>query len=150
MVQPLERLTYNLRVFNLITFLILYRAFSGAYHDKKDPGIYRCVVCHKELFNYKTKYNSGSGWPSFYDVIDEARVKKIVDTSDGMHRVEIICAHVSIYICQDITFKSTSHIMINNNNIYTGSQCHQTEAWCRDTGNPSLRILYNFAKIFNM
>lgn len=76
--------------------LIFYRAFTGIYHDKKDPGIYRCIVCHKELFNASKKYNSGSGWPSFYDVIDEANVKKIVDTSHGMHRVEVVCAHVSI------------------------------------------------------
>lgn len=82
-------------------FLQLFcRAFTGAYHNKKDPGIYRCVVCQKELFDASNKYNSGSGWPSFYDVVDEANVKKIVDTSHGMHRVEVVCAHVSIIYVQ--------------------------------------------------
>jgi len=78
----------------IITFY-LFRPFTGAYTDKKDPGVYRCVVCKKELFDSKTKFDSRCGWPAFYDVIDQAKVKRIVDTSHGMRRIEVVCAHVS-------------------------------------------------------
>ncbi|XP_020904737.1 uncharacterized protein LOC110243026 isoform X1 [Exaiptasia diaphana] len=74
------------------------RAFTGAYYDKKDPGVYKCIVCNKELFDSKTKFDSRCGWPSFYDVIDDAKVKKIVDTSHGMQRIEVVCAHCGAHL----------------------------------------------------
>jgi len=68
------------------------RAFTGCYWDTKTPGTYRCVVCDTELFTSDTKYDSGSGWPSFYEAIDEGRVERHVDRSLGMVRTEALCA----------------------------------------------------------
>lgn len=67
-------------------------AFTGIYHDTKDDGIYRCVVCHEELFSSDTKYDSGSGWPSFYQPIDPSKVETHEDRSYGMVRIEATCA----------------------------------------------------------
>lgn len=67
-------------------------AFSGAYWDKKDSGTYRCVVCETELFSSDTKYDSGSGWPSFWAAVDPAKVTLVEDTAHGMRRVEARCA----------------------------------------------------------
>jgi len=68
------------------------RAFSGAYHDTKDPGVYHCIVCDTALFSSDTKYDSGSGWPSFYEAIDPELVELVDDTSHGMRRTEARCA----------------------------------------------------------
>ncbi|MEQ9363119.1 MAG: peptide-methionine (R)-S-oxide reductase MsrB [Leptospirales bacterium] len=68
------------------------RAFTGEYADSKADGVYRCRGCGAELFDSSTKYDSGSGWPSFYEAIDERRVRLIEDTSHGMRRVEVVCA----------------------------------------------------------
>ena len=68
------------------------RAFTGEYHDCKDPGIYRCVCCGNALFDAATKFESGTGWPSYYQPIKKENVKEIVDTSYGMRRVEVVCA----------------------------------------------------------
>lgn len=68
------------------------RAFTGAYLDEKRPGVYRCRGCKTELFDAGTKYESGSGWPSFYDAIDKEKVRRLEDRSFGMVRVEIRCA----------------------------------------------------------
>ena len=68
------------------------RAFTGIYHDTKDKGIYRCVVCDTELFDSDTKYDSGSGWPSFYQPIDNDKVELHEDRSYGMVRTEVTCA----------------------------------------------------------
>ncbi len=65
--------------------------FDNAYHDCKTPGLYRCVCCDAELFSSDTKYDSGSGWPSFYEAIDETNVVTREDTSHGMRRVEVLC-----------------------------------------------------------
>jgi peptide-methionine (R)-S-oxide reductase len=67
-------------------------AFTGAYWDTKDTGTYRCVVCHEPLFSSSTKYDSGSGWPSFWAALDPAKVRLIEDRSHGMVRVEARCA----------------------------------------------------------
>jgi peptide-methionine (R)-S-oxide reductase len=66
-------------------------AFTGEYHDHKGEGVYRCVCCGAELFNSDTKYDSGSGWPSFYEPIDGERVGKETDASLGMVRTEVTC-----------------------------------------------------------
>lgn len=68
------------------------RAFSGTYWDNHADGVYRCVVCGATLFDAREKYDSHSGWPSFYDVVEQARVVKSEDRSHGMVRTEIRCA----------------------------------------------------------
>jgi len=68
------------------------RAFTGVYHDTKDEGVYRCIVCDEPLFSSETKYDSGSGWPSFYQPIDESKVELHEDRSYGMVRTEVTCA----------------------------------------------------------
>lgn len=68
------------------------RAFSGAYWDEKAPGVYRCIGCGVELFRSDVKYDSGSGWPSFWEPIDPGRVEEVADTSHGMVRTEARCA----------------------------------------------------------
>lgn len=67
-------------------------AFTGIYHDAKDEGIYRCIVCEEPLFDSTTKYDSGSGWPSFYQPISEDKVVTHEDRSYGMVRTEVNCA----------------------------------------------------------
>ena len=67
------------------------RAFTGCYWDTKTPGTYHCVVCDTELFTSDTKYDSGSGWPSFTQAIDDGKVDKHVDRSFGMVRTEVLC-----------------------------------------------------------
>lgn len=68
------------------------RAFTGEYHDNKQPGIYKCVCCGNDLFTSKTKYDSGTGWPSFWAPIDEKKVKYEADNTLWMRRTEILCA----------------------------------------------------------
>ncbi len=67
------------------------RAFSGKYHDTKDAGIYRCVVCDVELFDSESKYDSGTGWPSFYDEVSTRPVTRVKDRSFGITRIEARC-----------------------------------------------------------
>ncbi len=74
------------------------RAFTGAYHDLKDPGVYHCIVCDVELFSSDTKYDSGSGWPSFYEAIDPDRVTLKEDRSYGMVRTEALCANCGAHL----------------------------------------------------
>ncbi|HEY9851366.1 MAG TPA: peptide-methionine (R)-S-oxide reductase MsrB [Leptolyngbyaceae cyanobacterium] len=68
------------------------RAFTGEYHDNKQPGIYKCVCCGNELFSSETKYNSGTGWPSFYAPVNQENVKFEEDRGLFMRRVEVLCA----------------------------------------------------------
>ena len=60
------------------------RAFTGAYWNEKRPGVYRCAGCKTVLFDSSTKYDSGSGWPSFWEAVDESLVKRLEDRSHGM------------------------------------------------------------------
>lgn len=68
------------------------RPFTGAYLDNHEDGLYRCIVCHAPLFDSGTKFESGSGWPSFYDVLQNGRVEQRRDVSHGMTRIEVVCA----------------------------------------------------------
>jgi peptide-methionine (R)-S-oxide reductase len=68
------------------------RAFTGAYWDKKDPGLYRCAGCHVELFRSDAKFDSGTGWPSFTEPFANDRIRYLEDVSHGMRRVEVRCA----------------------------------------------------------
>jgi peptide-methionine (R)-S-oxide reductase len=74
------------------------RAFSGKYHDCKEPGMYRCVCCGAELFSSETKYESGSGWPSFWAPASENAVRTELDTSHGMVRTEVECASCGAHL----------------------------------------------------
>lgn len=67
------------------------RAFSGEYHDTKDAGVYRCVVCDVELFDSDAKFDSGTGWPSFFDEVAERPVTRVEDSTFGMTRIEARC-----------------------------------------------------------
>lgn len=66
--------------------------FSGKLHKNKENGMYKCVACGTELFSSDTKFDSGTGWPSFYDVVNNQNVKTQVDKSHGMERTEVLCA----------------------------------------------------------
>lgn len=66
--------------------------FSGKYNDHKEDGVYVCAACGSDLFDSQTKYDSGSGWPSFTDAVDENRVATREDRSLGRVRTEILCA----------------------------------------------------------
>lgn len=68
------------------------RAFTGEYYNSKEPGVYRCVACGNPLFSSKTKYESGSGWPSFWEPISAEGIRTEEDFSHGMRRVEVLCA----------------------------------------------------------
>ena len=67
------------------------RAFSGALYENHDDGIYHCGACKAPLFTSSTKFESGSGWPSFYTPVSPDAVEAIEDTSYGMRRVEVVC-----------------------------------------------------------
>jgi peptide-methionine (R)-S-oxide reductase len=74
------------------------RAFTGAYWDHHADGVYRCVVCHEALFDSGTKFESGTGWPSFYDVADNERVELREDREFGMVRTEVRCANCGAHL----------------------------------------------------
>ena len=67
------------------------QAFTGKYHDCKESGVYQCVCCGEPLFNSDSKFNSGTGWPSFWQPIDDKAVESEVDSSHGMRREEVHC-----------------------------------------------------------
>ena len=73
-------------------------AYSGAYWDKKEPGIYSCICCDTILFSSETKYDSGSGWPSFYEPVSERVIGKSVDNSFFMQRTEVHCAECKAHL----------------------------------------------------
>lgn len=68
------------------------RAYTGQYADAKDKGVYQCVCCGTELFDSTTKYDSGSGWPSFYQPVSEENVSTESDNSHWMRRTEVMCS----------------------------------------------------------
>lgn len=67
------------------------RAFTGVYYDHKDTGSYLCRCCGEQLFDSSAKYDSGSGWPSFYQALDKDKVAEHLDNTHGMVRTEITC-----------------------------------------------------------
>ena len=74
------------------------RAFTGAYTYNKDSGTYACVCCGNALFASNTKYDSGSGWPSFWTPLAADRVREIRDVSHGMIRTEVVCARCDAHL----------------------------------------------------
>ena len=65
--------------------------FSGKLNFNKDKGLYKCICCENILFSSSTKFNSGTGWPSFYDIYSDASIQTNADSSIGMSRVEVLC-----------------------------------------------------------
>ena len=74
------------------------RAFTGKYVDHKQDGTYRCVCCNAELFSSTHKYDSGSGWPSFWLPLAGEAVRTVVDTSHGMAREEVVCSQCEAHL----------------------------------------------------
>ena len=72
--------------------------FSGKYWDLKDKGTYVCVCCESELFLSNTKFDSGTGWPSFFSPIKKNNIKEIEDLSHNMKRIEVICANCDAHL----------------------------------------------------
>ncbi len=74
------------------------RPFTGKYNSEKSAGVYKCICCGHPLFASGTKYESGSGWPSFFAPIDGDAVATEEDFSHGMHRVEVMCARCDSHL----------------------------------------------------
>ncbi len=74
------------------------RAFTGRYWDTKTPGAYRCVGCGQELFSSNTKFDSGTGWPSFYEPAEEDAVETRPDNSLLMRRTEVLCSRCGAHL----------------------------------------------------
>jgi peptide-methionine (R)-S-oxide reductase len=74
------------------------RAFTGEYWDCHDDGVYECVCCGAPLFSSDTKFESGTGWPSFFQALDTSAVTEVVDASHGMVRTEARCANCGAHL----------------------------------------------------
>ncbi|MCT7960485.1 peptide-methionine (R)-S-oxide reductase MsrB [Laspinema sp. D1] len=74
------------------------RAFTGAYHDNKEKGVYKCVCCGTELFSSQTKFDSGTGWPSFWAPIQEGQIAEEEDRALFMRRTEVLCANCDAHL----------------------------------------------------
>lgn len=74
------------------------RAFTGQYWDHHGVGTYQCVCCGQALFDSKTKFDSGTGWPSFYQPVGKENVEDVVDNSYGMRRVEVVCTRCDAHL----------------------------------------------------
>lgn len=74
------------------------RAFTGEYEYETKQGTYRCAACGQELFQSETKFDSGCGWPSFYQPMDPAKIEEHQDNSFGMRRVEVTCSRCDSHL----------------------------------------------------
>jgi peptide-methionine (R)-S-oxide reductase len=72
--------------------------FTGKYHNWKEPGIYSCICCGTDLFLSETKFDSHTGWPSFYAPVSPLNVRENRDTSAGMERTEVLCARCGAHL----------------------------------------------------
>lgn len=72
--------------------------FSGAYLDNKKGGMYRCIACGQELFSSDTKFDSGTGWPSFWNTVDKSHLELLEDDGHGMHRTEVRCSNCGAHL----------------------------------------------------
>ena len=73
-------------------------AFSGKYWNLKDKGIYSCICCNTDLFSSETKFDSGTGWPSFFSPDKKNNIKEIDDLSHGMERTEVMCSNCDAHL----------------------------------------------------
>lgn len=73
-------------------------AFTGQYHATKEQGIYECVCCGTDLFESETKYDSGTGWPSFSAPVSDRNIRLVPDRSAGMSRTEVLCARCGAHL----------------------------------------------------
>ena len=73
-------------------------AFTGKYWNLKDKGIYKCVCCETELFSSDTKFDSGTGWPSFFSPVKKNSIKEIEDLSISMQRTEVVCSNCDSHL----------------------------------------------------
>lgn len=74
------------------------RPYTGKFNKFKEPGTYMCIVCNQELFKSNHKFESGCGWPAFYNSIDPTRVKEVPDESLGMIRTEVLCSKCDAHL----------------------------------------------------
>ncbi|WP_204137272.1 peptide-methionine (R)-S-oxide reductase MsrB [Halomicronema sp. CCY15110] len=74
------------------------RAFTGVYHDNKEPGTYKCICCGTELFRSDEKFDSGTGWPSFWEVANTENVETETDRTFFMVRTEVHCANCEAHL----------------------------------------------------
>jgi peptide-methionine (R)-S-oxide reductase len=84
--------------FNICRLKATEPPFTGKYADCKQDGIYHCICCGNALFDSTTKYDSGSGWPSFWAALSERSVAEHADISHGMRRVEVTCKSCSAHL----------------------------------------------------
>jgi peptide-methionine (R)-S-oxide reductase len=73
-------------------------AFTGQYWNNKKTGVYHCICCDEPLFDSETKFESGTGWPSYYEPVDESVIKTKQDVSDGTRRVEVLCKRCDAHL----------------------------------------------------
>ena len=106
-IQELLTLSCNRKLTKILNFkdtninLNHFRQFSNVYYKHWEKGIYQCVVCGVNQFSSKTKYDSGSGWPSFYDVMDKNNIRKRQDASGGTN----FCCAMSFVVCFLLSFE---------------------------------------------
>jgi len=74
------------------------RAFSGQYHDHHGTGIYQCIGCGIDLYSSDTKYDSKTGWPSFWEAVSAVNIRLVPDRSFGMRRIELVCARCNAHL----------------------------------------------------
>ncbi len=74
------------------------RAFTGKYYDDKTPGVYHCACCDAALFDSEAKFDSGTGWPSYYQPASNSAIASQDDFSHGMHRIEVTCAKCDAHL----------------------------------------------------
>ncbi|AEF22657.1 MULTISPECIES: peptide-methionine (R)-S-oxide reductase MsrB [Pseudomonas] len=74
------------------------RPFTGEYHDSKVPGIYKCVCCGTPLFDSDAKFDSGCGWPSYFQPLNDQVITELDDFSHGMHRIEVRCSNCDAHL----------------------------------------------------
>jgi len=84
--------------FNIVREKGTERAFTGKYWDNHEAGKYLCIACGQELFDSQTKFESGSGWPSFWQVADTSKVSEVTDRSYGMLRTEVVCSRCGAHL----------------------------------------------------
>ena len=74
------------------------RPFTGEFHNSKEPGTYKCVCCGTPLFDSDAKFDSGCGWPSYFQPLDDQVITELEDFSHGMHRIEVRCSNCDAHL----------------------------------------------------